>query len=401
MEPIHKSDTLKARPTAFQDNLVSCAEAAARWLARSIEACDGSGSAGFYSRFYHPFKGWYWSYPETTGYIIPTLLNYAVFASQPEYTDIAIKQADWILSLQFDNGALPGGVVIRGHRAGPSIFNTGQMILGLVAAADYTYQEKYLSSAFRAASWLANQVDELEGIWKNCAYVPGFSPAYYTRVCWPMLEVCSRKTDDKIKAAAVRVLEVILGWQQENGAIKNWGFQPDRPAFTHTIAYTLEGFIESGCLLGPEGNRFIQATIKTADVLRRRMEYRGRLGGAYDLQFKGRYWYTCLTGNCQMALVWMKIYNILSDARYISAALKALQHVMQCQRIRSFNPNLRGAVAGSSPLWGRYMTFRYPNWAAKFYLDAVMSAHKILQQLLEKNPCELWSHPDTIKASMQ
>jgi hypothetical protein len=28
-------------------------------------------------------------------------------------------------------------------------------------------------------------------------------------------------------------------------------------------------------------------------------------------------------------------------------------------------------VAGSSPITGRYMTLRYPNWAAKFHADAL------------------------------
>jgi hypothetical protein len=33
---------------------------------------------------------------------------------------------------------------------------------------------------------------------------------------------------------------------------------------------------------------------------------------------------------------------------------------------------LRGAVAGSAPLWGDYMRMRYPNWAAKYHCDALM-----------------------------
>jgi len=32
----------------------------------------------------------------------------------------------------------------------------------------------------------------------------------------------------------------------------------------------------------------------------------------------------------------------------------------------------RGAIAGSAPIWGRYSMFEYPNWAAKFFADALM-----------------------------
>jgi hypothetical protein len=32
----------------------------------------------------------------------------------------------------------------------------------------------------------------------------------------------------------------------------------------------------------------------------------------------------------------------------------------------------KGAIAGSAPIWGRYSMFEYPNWAAKFFADALM-----------------------------
>jgi len=34
------------------------------------------GSRGYYSRLYNPFLGWSKMYPETTGYLIPTFINY-------------------------------------------------------------------------------------------------------------------------------------------------------------------------------------------------------------------------------------------------------------------------------------------------------------------------------------
>jgi hypothetical protein len=29
-------------------------------------------------------------------------------------------------------------------------------------------------------------------------------------------------------------------------------------------------------------------------------------------------------------------------------------------------------VPGSQPIWGEYLRYRYPNWAAKFHLDALL-----------------------------
>ena len=377
----------KPGPSKFQELLTTRAAAAATWLVRSIDACDGQGSAVYYSRWFRPRRGWMWPYPETTGYIIPTLLRYARVAHESRFTDVALRQADWILSLQYANGALPGTHVERGRIGPPSIFNTGQMILGLVAAADETGDTKFLAAAARAARWLADEVDTNTGVWKSHGYVSDYSPAYYTRVCWPMLEVDARAPDATVRSRAAQVLDTILSWRLPNGAFHNWGFKKDTPAFTHTIAYTIRGLLESARLLGDEGECFAKAAVRSAEVFRRKLELRGGLAGAYDTELRGHAWYVCLTGNCQMALIWMKLYESRGDARFLSAALKALQFVLDRQRIHTLDPNVRGAIAGSSPFWGRYLTLRYPNWAAKFFLDAVMAAHDHLGELLERGPC--------------
>ncbi len=363
--------------------------AAVEWMLRSIAACDGQGSAVYYSRWYRPRRGWMYPYPETTGYIIPTLIEYGKFAGRPDCIEVALRQANWIMSLQYDDGGLPGSHIIDGRRLFPSIFNTAQMILGLVAASDQTGDEKYLDSAVRAARWLADSCDRKTHTWTAHAYVKGYSPSYNSRVCWPMLEVHKRVQDETVREVAVGALGTIAGWQLDNGAFENWEFKAGRPAFTHTIAYTIRGLLESGRLLGDRGREFEQAAIKSAEVFRRRLELRGKLAGAYDRELNGQYWYGCLTGNCQMALIWMRLFDILGDARYLSAALKALQPVIDRQRMRHLDPNARGAIPGSSPPWGRYLTLRYPNWAAKFYVDALLLAHRQLQRLLEHGPCEL------------
>ena len=36
------------------------------------------------------------------------------------------------------------------------------------------------------------------------------------------------------------------------------------------------------------------------------------------------------------------------------------------------NPDLRGAIPGPDPLWGWYNDGAMPNWAAKFFIDALL-----------------------------
>ena len=47
--------------------------------------------------------------------------------------------------------------------------------------------------------------------------------------------------------------------------------------------------------------------------------------------------------------------------------------VARTQNIATNNSNIRGAIAGSHPIFGSYERFKYPNWAAKFFIDALLA----------------------------
>ena len=74
-----------------------------------------------------------------------------------------------------------------------------------------------------------------------------------------------------------------------------------------------------------------------------------------------------------MALVWLQFYELSGEKCYLDAARKAIAFVAATQDLRTSNPNIRGAIAGSYPIYGRYERFNYPNWAAKFYIDALLA----------------------------
>src|SRR4051794_24764922 len=81
-------------------------QAAADWLVESWERCGRTGSAAHYS----PLLGWSHAYPETTGYIIPTLWRAADRFPHTRYAVAAESMAFWLLSLQSRDGWFPGGV---------------------------------------------------------------------------------------------------------------------------------------------------------------------------------------------------------------------------------------------------------------------------------------------------
>ena len=284
--------------------------------------------------------------------------------------------ADWICGLQFEDGGLPGGLFNPG-KATPSIFNTAQMVKGLAAMWQETGDRKCHQAMERALDWLC-ATQEPDGSWKKFAYAPGFFPSYYTRVAWPILIGHQVTGKDAYAAAARRTLDHILARQQSNGYVRDCGFAPGGHAFLHTMVYTIRGFLESGLILGDD--RYWQAGERFAHALLTRFEETQSLAGAYDAEFREDTSYVCLTGNAQMAIAWMRIYQRHRDPRYLSAASRAIDLVAANQVKRSLDRNRVGAIAGSSPVGGRYAAHRYPNWAAKFFMDALLLEASLLAE---------------------
>lgn len=358
---------------------VESVERAVRWLIRSKR--DGEGSAAYYSRIFEPLNGWSNSYPETTGYIIPTLLCFGKQTKKEIAINIALEMAEWLLSIQDASGGFLGGLY-GAKKTNLSVFNTAQIIFGLIASYEYTSEEKYLSSALKAAKWLTT-VQEPNGEWKKFSYKQGYFPSYYTRVAWPMLVVALKTHDRQIYERAIAALNIILKRQTAKYAIRDWGFEPKTPAFTHTIAYTIRGFLESAFLLEHNGKDFFHVASKASYKLFRLFEINGKLAGSYSDEWIPNYRFSCLTGHCQIAICWMRIYQKNGDVRLLNAASKLIEYVEKHQVIKPGHVN-DGAIPGSVPLWGPYMRFRYPNWTVKFFVDAKLLLQKLKRDLSEK-----------------
>src|SRR5580704_5295578 len=103
----------------------------------------------------------------------------------------------------------------------------------------------------------------------------------------------------------------------------------------------------------------------------------GLVGG----DWRGRSRYACLTGNCQMALIWFRLHSLSRNLRLINAALKAIDLVKLAQPMRNPNPGLFGGIPGSDPIHGAYIEGAVPNWAAKYFIDALLEKRRLLSEL--------------------
>ncbi len=200
--------------------------------------------------------------------------------------------------------------------------------------------------------------------------------------CW-LAEWGEHAADNRALAAAGRHLDWTLGHRRPNDWIALAGFEEEQhradEAFTHSIAYTLAGILSTAETLGRRDG--VVAAEAAAERLARRLELSRFLPGLIGSDWKGRSDYGCLTGNCQMALIWFRLHTRSGNLRLVNAALKAIDLVKLAQPMRNANPGLFGGIPGSDPIHGTYIEGALPNWAAKFFIDALLEKRRVLSGL--------------------
>jgi len=361
-------------PRGERDRRGDALDAALAWIGRAQDVSPDGGVARSYALAYHPFfrrRGWIASYPETTGYIIPTVFDYAAKTGRADYLDRAVRMADWECDVQMANGAVQGGTV--DERPTPAVFNTGQVIFGWVRAFQETGDERYLSAALRAGDFLLTAQDK-DGAWRKALsdYASRTMPTYTynTRTAWALSLLADVAGRPDYAEAAVRNVEFALGEQLPNGWLKNNCLNdPVRPLL-HTIAYALRGLLEVGVAQGQPG--YVSAARRAADALLARQRGDGSLAGRFDQNWQPAVTWSCLTGDAQMGIVWGRLYQLTGDARYAHALSKAVRFLERVQWLGTGNPGLDGGISGSHPLHGQYGPFEVLNWAVKFFAEALL-----------------------------
>jgi hypothetical protein len=239
---------------------------------------------------------------------------------------------------------------------------------GMLAGYRHLGRTECLDSAIRAGHWLA-KCQDADGCWRKFEH-HGVPHTYNTRGTWALLATAVIAGEAKLKDAAIRNLDWALAQQRPTGWFANNAFTPDREPFTHTIAYAIRGFLESGVVLGSE--RYVDAAIKAARAVAGVQGQDGRLAGTYGETWVAGASYCCLTGVAQMSLNWTRLAQETGATGMRDNARRAVDYLKKRQRLHDRDPAVRGGIAGSAPIWGRYSMFEFPNWATKFFADALM-----------------------------
>lgn len=357
-----KAEVAKASPVDDRIHL----DAAIAWLKH---AQDVTGNGGVAQTYLVRSRRWAPSYPETTGYIIPTFYRYATLANDADARTRARRMADWEVEIQHPTGGVLAGALGDSDR--PTIFNTGQVIFGWVRAFEEEGDERYRQAAVRAADWLIKTMDS-DGCWRKFG-----SPmtgkhinTYNTRTAWSLARVHDITGDRAYLKAAVMNAEWAMTQRNECGWLAQNCLQDSAQPFTHTIAYAMRGLLEIGWAAGRDD--LVAAARVIGDAMLTALPASGRLPGRFNDYWKPTVKWSCLTGDCQLGINWGRLYQITGQQRYREGTTCILDFVKRTQRIVGGDSDTKGGIKGAHPIDGGYHPWQYPNWATKFYADALI-----------------------------
>ena len=348
--------------------------AAARWLAR---AQDQSASAdGGVARHYSLLSGWSSSYPETTGYIVPTFISVTDVLDDAAYGARARRMLDWLARIQLSEGGFQGGRV-DAQPIVPVTFNTGQILIGL-ASGVRAFDGAYAEAMHAAARFLRDSQDP-DGCWRRhpTPFAAPGEKAYETHAALGLFRAEAAAPGHGYKEAGLRQVDWALTKQRNNGWVSDCCLnEPQRP-LTHTLGYFLRGVIEA--YTASRDRRYLQAACRTADNLMTAQHSSGSLPGRLTSEWRPAAEWVCLTGLSQIAECWWLLSDLTGDGEYGAAAEGANRFVRRTMDLDSPDDR-RGGVKGSFPVDGAYGAYEYLNWAAKFTIDANLAELRFAQR---------------------
>ena len=338
------------------------------WLKKAQDQTHCGGVAAWYTLY----SGWGHPYLETTGYIINTFLAGAIYFKDKDLEKRALQMADFLLEWQHPSGGFYSKTDTSSQ---PVVFDTGQDLIGLADIFNLTKNRKYLDSCLKAADFLCD-IQEIDGSWLRYAY-GNEKHSYTSRVAWSLLKVWQISHHEKYKLAAIKNLNWTLKQQLPNGWFTHNNFPPPNfpLPYTHNISYAIEGLWYSGLILHEP--KYLLSALKPSLFLANYYLAHNFLPSTFDRNWQSQDKYSCLTGDAQLAIVWLEIYEKTKHEKFLTAARRMNAYLKSKQR--------QGALAGSDPLWGDllanrgYCRLAYLNWATKFFIDSLLLEEKIMQ----------------------
>jgi hypothetical protein len=341
-----------------------CVSEGLAWLGRAQDS--SATSDGGVARHYGLRDGWGASYPETTGYIVPTMLAHARLRNDSVLRERARRMLDWLVSIQLPDGGFQGGMVNQTPVV-PVTFNSGQILIGLASGVS-EFGDAYRVAMRAAADWLVKTQDR-DGCWRTypTPFAEPGEKSYETHVSWGLVQAERVEPGRGYAEAALRNARWALAQQRPNGWFDQCCLADPSQPLTHAIGYVLRGLLEVQNF--SDDPSLLAAARRTADGIVTAIRPDGSLPGRINADWRGTVSWSCLTGNVQIAHSLLILYRKTGVREYRDAGYALNRFVRRTMRIDA-PEETRGAVKGSFPIDGDYGRFEYLNWATKFAIDS-------------------------------
>ena len=342
------------------------------WLVRAQDVTPDGGIARGFSLSRHPEfggPGWQPAYPETTGYIVPTLYAASELLESPALAARATFAARWEIDVQLPSGAVRGGTMAA--PPSPAVFNTGQVLLGWLACHEHAGDAECANAAHRAAEFLVAMQDR-DGAWRRSQsrFADAAATMYNTRTAWALAEAGVRLQRPEYRHAAGRALRVAAYAQHRNGWIPSCCLtDPERPLL-HTLAYAIQGLIDGGSVL--DDAELVWAGARAARAIAQMVSPEGWLPGRITSDWTAAVPWSCLTGQAQMVNIWFRMHELTGDAEWLEPVSRVMTFLKSTQDCETHNPGRRGGIKGALPVTGDYGRLEVLSWATKFFADMLM-----------------------------
>ena len=331
-------------------------KSAVAWLGEAQRAGGGGG----FAHSYHLLHGWERPYPETTGYILPTLRRADARFGIACAAAMIEAALGWLASVQGEDGSFCD---LDGRK---QVFDTGQILHGwndLGLAAPHLVDPGLQR---RAARWICAQQEEdgsfLRHAWRGIAH------SYYARVGAALVRAGRLLGEAAIADAGMRHLRWVLAQQEPNGFFRALSFDAG-PPFLHTMIYVVEGLLDGFADTGETA--LIDAALRFMEPLAAAAARDGLPRSRYRPDFTPVDRELCLPGLAQWVGVCFRL-GALGHAAYRAPGDRALAALKERQLV-SADRRLDGGLFGSAPMWGRYLRLSVPNWGVKFLIDALLA----------------------------
>ena len=330
------------------------------WVESSFAANDNKGSSAYQNILGH----WSSPYPETSGYLIPTLLKARRHSNNDHYVDLALEQVSYFEDLSNVSGAI--SCPRNGGRA--LFFDNAQILLGLNSLYNVRQDTRIKMMCENIYLWLISCIDN-EGKVDNGNFKKDYTPSYYARAVWAIIKY-EKDHAKQHSDGSLALLNYCYSLMNENYSFQDWSFDGNASGLSHTIAYTMRGLWESSILL--ERKDISQSIISSVswmhNVLIPNKDY--NLYGSFDTRWSADTSFVCSAGSSQLALLSLIIYKHTGRQDVLKNLDKIIVPVLNSSTRLLLRKHR--AIPSSIPVWQKYQRFRFTNWTQKFVIDFIL-----------------------------